>query len=125
MYDYLYCNEIIYAFSNLNNRFQSILHLYSSYHLNLSNRTIKTKFKLIEQLPLNIEHVKSLTLSNDDCSFIYTQKCLSIYPTIRIFSICINKFSTINISFNIGYNIEINEVSQKILFEMKLLKYFT
>lgn len=84
LFDYLYCHEIIYAFSNLNYRFQSLLYDYSPYHFNLSHQTMKTKFALLEQFSLPIEHIQSLKLENSFYPMIDVAEFFSTYP-LKIF----------------------------------------
>ena len=47
---------------------------------------MKSKFNLIQQLPLNTQHIKSLMLSNNDHSSINIAQCLSMYPLELFYS---------------------------------------
>ncbi|CAF0838976.1 unnamed protein product [Rotaria sordida] len=150
LFEYLYCDDIIYAFNNLNYRFQLLLYTYEYYHLNFDQIIMKSKFNLIENLPLNIQHVKSLTLSNNVYSSTNIEQCLLKYP-IELFYIRLQSLSFIprdtdqllylilllpnfqqlkyllisqKLCTNPSDNI-IKQIRDIILFEIKTLKYFT
>ncbi|CAF1009901.1 unnamed protein product [Rotaria sordida] len=151
LFEYLYCDDIIYAFNNLNYRFQLLLHSYEYYHLNFDKIIMKSKFNLIENLPLNIQHVKSLTLSNNVYSCTNIEQCLLKYP-IELFYIRLQSLSFIpkdtdqllylilllpnfqqlkyllisenKFYYKSDYDTK-NKIRNIILFEIKTLKYFT
>ncbi|CAF1129357.1 unnamed protein product [Rotaria sordida] len=151
LFEYLYCDDIIYAFNNLNYCFQLLLHSYEYYHLNFDHIIMKSKFNLIENLPLNIQHVKSLTLSNNVYSCTNIEQCLLKYP-IELFYIRLQSLSFIprdtdqllylilllpnfqqlkyllvsenKFYYKSDYDTK-NKIRDIILFEIKTLKYFT
>lgn len=65
IFDYLYCDEIIDGFSQLNSRFENLLKSYSSYYLKFTKQILELKLNRLKQLPLNINHVKSLILIDE------------------------------------------------------------
>lgn len=149
LFDYLYFHEIIYAFYQLNSRTQSLMNSYSSYHLNFDHFITKTSVNLIKSLPLNPQHVKSLTLSNNHFSFTSIQECLLMYP-IELFYPRLTSLSFMNcdehqtlslilltpnfqqlkylsIDFkneSFSFDSIIEQIRNKILFEIKMLKCF-
>ncbi|CAF1492129.1 unnamed protein product [Rotaria sp. Silwood1] len=149
IFQYLYCDDIIYAFNNLNYRLQLLLYSYEYYHLNFDQIIMKSKYNLIQNLPLNIQHVRSLTLSNNVNSCINIEECLLKYPIelfyTRLQSLSIFpkdadqllsltlllpnfqqlKYLLISKKTDMSRDDTIEQIRNIILFEIKTLKYFT
>jgi len=136
IFDYLYCDEIVYAFQRLNHRFQTLLHQYSVYHLNHSDEITKLRFHCIEQLQLDVQHVKSLTLShnlnifqNNPLEFFYPKlQSLSLVDsnaseTISLIYLLPN-FKQLKVLSISHRSLNRNDIREIILFQIKTLKHF-
>ncbi|CAF4155235.1 unnamed protein product [Rotaria magnacalcarata] len=149
LFDYLYFHEIIYAFNKFSSRIQFLLHSYNSYHLNFNHLLTKRQFNVIQSLPLNCQHVKSLILSNNYFSFTNVQECLLqyrielFYPRLQSLSLvdCDNYqllsiilltsnfqqlkyLSIISENYTSLFSDIIEPIRNQILFEIKTLKHF-
>ena len=148
--DYLNSCEIISAFINLNNRFQSLLSSYPCLHLSNCPQLTKSIFELMQRLPLNVENTKSLRLFCRPDSMIDVNEFLSIYPIdvfyakLESLSLSVDEYVSYSVSFPLSnfqqlkhlsiYRKETYDVSMKfadehilmniILFKIKTLKYF-
>lgn len=140
IFEYLYYDDIIYSFNQLNFRFQFLLNSYDNYYLNISQSNL-----IEENFLFNIEQIKSLILSNDENSYLNIEKYLLI-NRIELFYLkleCLSIINTdddnqlINLIFILPnfHRLRCLTISKKnfhyeksifniILFKIKTLKYF-
>lgn len=86
IFEFLYCDEIIYSFDELNSRFYFLLRFYSNYYLSNYHGWTQVNIKSIQKFPFNTENVKCLTLSDEKCPCIDAKQFLLIYPIELFYS---------------------------------------
>jgi hypothetical protein len=88
IFDYLYGQDIVFAFSDLNSRFNSLCIHYSKYHINASYHLLtRNKFNHLLNL-IYSKHIRSLKLKRE--------RWIRRISTKHLFSLCSLTFDSIN-----------------------------